>query len=91
LAALHPVTNGCLQAAGLKAIIEGTYFSELTAAAREVPAGSVAAPSVLPWVPGGGAYQLNVTRKEIKKQEVPVTGPPAPHSVPRSTPGSTAS
>ena len=53
---------------GLKSIIEGTYFSELVAAKAVL--GEVVVPSVLPWVPGGLAYQLNLTRKEIKKQEV---------------------
>ena len=55
------------KAEGLRGIIEGTFFSELTAAHEGDE--TIALPKVLPWVPGGGAYQLNLTRQEIKKRE----------------------
>ena len=55
------------QAEGLRGIIEGTFFSELTAAHEGDQ--TIALPKVLPWVPAGGAYQLNLTRQEIKKRE----------------------
>ena len=47
-------------------IIEGRYFKELT----ESSGGDVAVPTVLPWYPDNLAYQLNVTRKEIRRQEI---------------------
>ena len=60
------ITGTRAQAAALVKIIEGRYFKELT----ESSGGDVAVPSVLPWYPDNLAYQLNVTRKEIRRQEI---------------------
>ena len=48
-------------------IIEGRYFSELTA--LQESGASVVVPAALPWYPARLAYQLNVTRKEIRREE----------------------
>ena len=63
---LFRITGTRAQSAALVKIIEGRYFKELT----ESSGGDVAVPSVLPWYPDNLAYQLNVTRKEIRRQEI---------------------
>lgn len=68
LPASFRITGTRTQAAALLKIIEGQYFSELTAA---LASGSdVVVPTLLPWYPDRLAYQLNVTRKEIRRQEI---------------------
>ena len=49
-------------------IIEGRYFGELTEYLAS--GGDVVVPTPLPWYPDQLAWQLNVTRKEIRRQEV---------------------
>ena len=54
------ITGTRSQAAALLRIIEGQYFSELTAALAS--GGDVVVPAQLSWYPDKLAYQLNVTR-----------------------------
>ena len=49
-------------------IIEGRYFAELTEYLAS--GGSVVVPAHLPWYPDKLAWQLNVTRKDIRRQEI---------------------
>jgi len=68
LPASFRITGTRSQAAALLRIIEGKYFSELTAALAK--GGDVVVPTILPWYPDRLGYQLNVTRKEIRRQEI---------------------
>ena len=62
------ITGTRAQAAALLKIIEGRYFGELTEYLAS--GGDVVVPTPLPWYPDQLAWQLNVTRKEIRRQEV---------------------
>ena len=68
LPASFRITGTRAQTEALLKIIEGRYFKELTEYSAE--GGDVVVPSHLPWYPGRLAYQLNVTRKEIRRQEI---------------------
>ena len=62
------ITGNRAQAAGLLKIMEGRIFSELTDFKNS--GGDVVEPKHLPWYPDKLAYQLNVTRKDIRRQEI---------------------
>ena len=68
LPASFRITGTRSQAESLLKIIEGRYFKELTE--YSAGGGDVVVPRHLPWYPGRLAYQLNVTRKEIRRQEI---------------------
>ena len=68
LPASFRITGTRSQANALLRIIESKYFSELTKA-KEC-GGDVVVPTLLPWYPDRLAYQLNVTRKDIRRQEI---------------------
>jgi len=68
LPASFRITGTRSQAAALLRIIESKYFSELTRAKES--GGDVVVPTLLPWYPDRLAYQLNVTRKDIRRQEI---------------------
>jgi tRNA (cytosine34-C5)-methyltransferase len=68
LPASFRITGTRAQAAALLRIIRSEYFAELTAAKAE--GGEVVVPAELPWYPHHLAYQLNVTRKDIRRQEI---------------------
>ena len=69
LPASFRITGTRSQAAALLRIIESKYFSELTRA-KESGKEDVVVPTLLPWYPDRLAYQLNVTRKDIRRQEI---------------------
>merc|ERR1719312_684911 len=68
LPASFRITGNRAQAAGLLKIMEGRYFAELTDFKNS--GGDVVEPKHLPWYPDKLAYQLNVTRKDIRRQEI---------------------
>jgi len=68
LPASFRITGNRAQAAGLLKIMEGRIFSELTDFKNS--GGDVVEPKHLPWYPDKLAYQLNVTRKDIRRQEI---------------------
>jgi len=68
LPASFRITGTRSNAAGLLKIIEGQYFQELTEFLAK--GGNVVVPKVLPWYPENFAYQLNATRKDIRREEI---------------------
>jgi len=68
LPASFRITGTRSHAAALLKIIEGRYFKELTEFLAK--GGDVVVPKVLPWYPDSLAYQLNVTRKDIRREEI---------------------
>ena len=67
LPASFRITGTRAQSAALLKIIEGRYFAELT---EMLASGEdVVVPTHLPWYPDKLAWQLNVTRKDIRRQE----------------------
>ena len=68
LPASFRITGTRAQSSALLKIIEGRYFAELTEYLAS--GGSVVVPTHLPWYPDRLAYQLNVTRKEIRREEI---------------------
>ena len=61
------ITGIGAQSAALLRIIEGGYFAELTEMLASED--EVVVPTHLPWYPDKLAWQLNVTRKDIQRQE----------------------
>jgi len=68
LPASFRITGTRSQASALLKIIEGQYFKELTEFLAQ--GGNVVIPKMLPWYPDRLAYQLNVTRKDIRREEI---------------------
>jgi len=68
LPASFRVTGFRSQAKSLLNIIEGDYFKELTEFQQK--GGKVVVPKCLDWYPDRMAYQLNVTRKDIRREEI---------------------
>jgi len=68
LPASFRITGNRSHAAALLKIIEGQYFKELTEFLAK--GGNVVVPKVLPWYPDSLAYQLNATRKDIRREEI---------------------
>jgi len=68
LPASFRITGTRSHADGLLKIIEGQYFKELTEFLAK--GGNVVIPKVLPWYPDSLAYQLNATRKDIRREEI---------------------
>lgn len=62
------ITGSRSQAKALLKIIEGQYFKEILD--FEAKGGKVVKPEVLPWYPDQLAYQLNLTRKDIRREEL---------------------
>jgi len=69
LPASFRVTGCRSQAKSLKNIMEGDFFKELIEKQKEGDS-KVVAPKTLNWYPEAMAYQLNVTRKDIRREEV---------------------
>jgi len=68
LPASFRITGSKSQAEALLKIIEGKYFKELTEFLAQ--GGNVIIPKMLPWYPDKLAYQLNATRKDIRREEI---------------------
>jgi len=68
LPASFRITGTRSHAKVLLKIIEGQYFKELTEFLAQ--GGNVVIPKVLPWYPDNLAYQLNATRKDIRREEI---------------------
>jgi len=68
LPASFRITGSKSQAEALLNIIEGKYFKELTEFLAQ--GGNVIIPKMLPWYPDKLAYQLNATRKDIRREEI---------------------
>jgi len=61
--------TGCRQLARrLRKIIEGQYFKEIAEFCEK--GGQAVIPKCLDWYPDRMAYQLNVTRKDIRREEI---------------------
>jgi len=68
LPASFRITGTRSHATELLKIIEGKYFKELTEFLAQ--GGDVVIPKALPWYPDNLAYQLNATRKDIRREEI---------------------
>jgi len=68
LPASFRITGTRSHAASLLKIIEGQYFKDFTEFLAK--GGNVVVPKVLPWYPDNLAYQLNATRKDIRREEI---------------------
>ena len=80
LPASFRVTGFRSQAFAVRDLIEGTYFTALTNALKAAPEGDVEdgedaakviidPPKSLPWYPDRLAWQLSITRKDIRREE----------------------
>lgn len=62
------ITGNRSHAKSLMKVIKGEFFKEFTECAAK--GGKVVVPTCLEWYPDQLAYQLNVTRKDIRREEI---------------------
>ena len=68
LPACFRISASRAESQALLKILETDYFAELTS--HQAAGEDVVIPKLLPWYPDNLAYQLNLTRREIRRQEV---------------------
>ncbi|KAJ1519527.1 hypothetical protein ONE63_004809 [Megalurothrips usitatus] len=62
------ITGGKMEACAMLDVIEGQFFQELLSAGVE-PGADIKPPKQLPWYPDRLAWQLDISRKDIRRSE----------------------